>query len=285
MSIPVKYGDISRESNDLFTKDFPTDLKADLKSTQNLGTFTLKASANPETQAIQNTEFAVEVKDIVKGLTFSQSISSASTLGTTLKWSNPASISGLVAKADVKYPVDLSETAKKDGKLTLEYVAPKFVTGSTYDHYKSTVTNELVTAYKGFILGTQFGFNTRNLELNKYEGTVGYAFGKYAGAVAVTDKLNTVTGWLFTAFAPKVDIGMQAKFDTKKNVTTADLALKYYYNADTVFKGKVDQDLKLGLSLTQVINKNTKLTFATLTDVRRSDKLVHKVGANASISL
>ena len=54
-----------------------------------------------------------------------------------------------------------------------------------FDQSKNVLTTDAVSVYKGFVFGTQVALNAKSFDLQKYEGTVGYTYGKYAGALSM----------------------------------------------------------------------------------------------------
>jgi len=270
MSTPVKYGDISREANDLFTKDFPLDgVKFDAKTTQKSGeSYSLKTTYD-KSGVLTAPEASVDLK-------FRHGISStiacaldASTLSASTKISSLApyfKVKGVSSKIDVKVPLDVSAGKSPEVKISADYVHPRFITSGAYDHSKEALTADAVSVYKGFVLGTQVGVSAKTFDVTKYEGTVGYTYGKLAGAVALTDKMNSVSAWLFTALTPYMDTVFQAKHDLRKTTTFVEAATKFYYDNDTTFKAKINSDALLGLSAALQVNPGMKVAFSTSTN-------------------
>lgn len=72
-----------------------------------------------------------------------------------------------------------------DVKVSADYAHKRFIWSGVFDQSKNSLTTDAVSVYKGFVFGTQVGINAKSFDVTKYEGTVGYTHGKYAGAIAL----------------------------------------------------------------------------------------------------
>ena len=68
--------------------------------------------------------------------------------------------------------------------LSGDYVHPRFISTQSLNVAKSELSLDFVSTYKGYIFGPSIAVD-KDLNLNKYDATVGYSTALTAGAVSL----------------------------------------------------------------------------------------------------
>lgn len=262
---PVLFKDLDKRSNDLLTKEFPSD-KSENK-------FEWKAdTASKTTQEIVLTQksdgsvsgtFTAKYKHADLGSTFTTE------LRTNREFKTEVAVEDQLTKG-LKVTVS-GESKGEDliGTLGVEYKHEKaaVTTSADYGQNGSNLKGSLVFGYNGFQFGGSGDYhvgsdssNLREVQTQLTYGTEEFDLGAFAKHNPEKDS-NILGVQYFQKVNPDLSVGARASFDTSNADARPTLLFGASYKLDdsTFVKGKFDTSGKLTTSWIHKLNKNAQL--------------------------
>jgi hypothetical protein len=278
MSKQVLYKDLGKRTNDLLTKEFPSEKQENkveyIGRTPNQVTFETSFTARKDGSVFG--VFTPKYKFLLNGMP-TQVLAE---LNTRKEFRAEAVVEDAFTK---NLKATLTGQTKDDevfATLALEYRHELATVNASVDYGRvkgSTVKGGVVVGKNGFSLGATseyFVGNTTESDLKEFATTLGYSAPEYDVTVfgrldyRSDDDKQEFGATYFHRVNSDLAVGSEVVFDNANPETKPRLAFgtQYRFVDDSVFKGKFDTMGKVGLSYQQRLNKNAKLTVASTVD-------------------
>jgi len=278
MAKQVLYKDLGKRTNDLLTKDFPSEKQENkieyIGKAPNQVTFETSFTARKDGSIFG--VFTPKYKFFVNGNVPTQVLVE---LTTKKEFKTEVTLEDALTKNLKTIITGQTKDDETFGTLALEYKHEVASANFTADYGKtkgSTLKGGIVIGSKGISLGatSEYFLGTEDSNLKEFALTVAYsaadfdvtAFGRIDSR-GDEDK-NEFGATYFHRVNADLAVGTEIVFDTANPEVKPKLAFgtQYKYQEDTLFKTKFDTTGKVGLSYQQKINKNVKLTLASTVD-------------------
>jgi len=274
---PPSYVDLGKSSKDLFNKGYNFGfLKLD--STTKAGDkkeieFKTGASHNVASSKLFGS-LDVKYKLPVYGITLTEKWNTDNQLGTVVEIEDQIA-KGFKVTLDSTYAPHLG---KRSGKLKGEWFNDCVRVNTDVALDAGPVINlSAVTAYEGWLLGFQGGFDTSKSKLSATNVAVGRTTGDYAVHTFVNDGTE-FGGSLFHRVNNKVEIGAQLGWTSGDHNTRFGLATKYTPMKDWTVRGKLNNSSQLAVASTHQLNPHLKLTMSAQFNIQNFQEGGHKFG-------
>lgn len=277
---PVKFSDLGKDAKDLLNKNFHFGVLKLEGKTKSLGgaEFTTDGSHNLETG---NVAAGLETKYKSDLMTITEKWNTNNVITTNLVFEDKL-LPGLKADFDIQFAPG---TGKKAAKINTSFKHEWF--HSTHDvdldFAGPTAHVSAVTGYKGVLLGGQASYDTSTSKLTTNSLSAAYNGGdfKLHGGVidlskyfaSVYHKANANLGWAASlawasdASSPTLTVGSQ-----------------YTLDAHSFLKGKVDNNLRVGLSYVTKLSEGVQITLSGLVNGKNLNGGGHKAGISLNMS-
>jgi len=277
---PVKFDDLGKDAKDLLNKNFHFGvIKLEGKTSSSSGVeFTTDGVHNTETG---NVGGGLETKFKAKDFTFTEKWTTDNLITTNLSIEDKL-VKGLKTDFDCSFA---PSTGKKSAKVKSAYKQDFF--HSTHDidldFAGPTFHGSAVAGYKGVLLGAQASYDTGNSKMTTNSFSLAYHggdfkvhsgivdFSKYFGSVY--HKVNKSLGaaasltWANGGASPSLTVGAQ-----------------YALDANSFYKAKIDNNLRLGLSYVTKLQEGVQVTLSTLVNAKDLNGGGHKLGLSLNLS-
>jgi hypothetical protein len=290
-SHPGVFSDLGKRVNDLLTKEFPSEKqenKISWKGQPNKET-TL------ETNFVQRKDGSILGVFIPKyfhrdwGTTFTSEINTRKEVKLEASAENIFNVDGL--KTTV---TGYSKGSEAYGEFGVEYKHELAVVNASVDYGKatgSTVKASAVLGANGIALGarTEY-FIGGESEMKELTTVLSYSQGDFDFAVfgRILNQNDIDRNEVGVSYFHKVNsdwlVGAEAVFDTANSEAKPTLAFgtQYQIHPDTILKSKFDTTGKLGISVQQKYNRNSRFTFSGTID---TNNLGGKNSSSLGVSL
>jgi len=274
---PPNFGDIGKACNDLFSKDFPTAVKLEVKTRAPNGVqFTVRGSEDPKIGAIAG-EIEGKYTDLATGITFTESWTSANALKGKLELEQNFP-KGL--KAEITGELNPA-TSARNAKFGLIYAQPTFHARTFVDVLKGpVVTGDAVLGHEGFLVGAEASYDIGLGAIKRYQATVGYAAPEYIVSVNGNNNMSTFTASYYHRVSALVEAGGKATYDAKspsKDVAL-EIATKYILDPTAYVKAKINNGGIAAVSYNQILRPGIKVGIGATIDTQHFNESAHKIG-------
>jgi len=202
-------------------------------------------------------------------------------LNTKKEWKGEVSVEGTAVNVPGLKTVLTGQSKDEDIFTTvgLEYRHEVTSANVSVDYGKakgSTVKGAVVLGTNGYYFGAsaEYFLGVKESELKEVHTVLGYAAKEYDASVYAKldgrgdEDKNEFGATYFHQVQENLAVGTEVSFDTTTPEAKPKLVFgtQYLWNADSVIKGKFDTTGKLGISISQKINKNTKVILSSSID-------------------
>jgi len=293
----VLFKDINKRSNDLLTRDFPSEKqesKVEWKTTApNNTSFTTTFVKKKDGSVVGTAAPKYIFRDW--NTTFTGEVNTKRELKAEVEVNQPAEVSGLKVTGTAQSIGD-----DHFGTLALQYQHELASLTASADYGKSkgsTLKGSVVTGHQGFSLGASceyFVGHSSDSDMKEFEGALNYSHADFdvrAFAKMNTreeDDKNILGASYYHKVLPRdgkqLAVGAEVTYEHRDRDSKPELAFgaEYQWERDTVLKGKIDTAGSLGFSYKQKFSDRTSLTISSTVDTHN---LANKNAASVSFSL
>ena len=271
---PPFFGDISKDINDLLSKDFYHGTPANivLNTVAANGT---KFNINAKKPTKENALLAgVEAKltDKPTGLTVVQGWDNQNKLTTKLEFASL--LPGLNS--------DLSMTCVPQGpktaKVNASFTQPFFAAKGAFDILKPSFVGNLTLAHEGTVGGCEFKYDITNGTISAYAVALAYKARDYTVGVSINESQLTSASF-FQRVSDVLQVGAKATMNPKLGSNVAvEVATRYLPDPTSQVKGKISDAGELTLSYKQALRAGVTLGVGASMNVLKLDEPVSKLG-------
>eukprot|EP00127_Corallochytrium_limacisporum_P006280 Clim_evm24s224 gene=Clim_evmTU24s224 len=267
---PPKYGDLGKAAKDLFGKQYnPGEAKLELNTQTSQGVG-IKSNGSHDGKAINGN---VEAAYALQGAKVTTKFNTAQILTTEVKFPSVGA-KGLDLTLEGVYGVADGKTA---AKASVEYVKDNLHTTTDVNLLAGpTVAATAVMSFDRVLVGYETGYDVQRGVIQKNNLALSFLGPDYI-ATAKLDNLATVNASLYNRVKPDIETGVQVTYAQGKPLGFAVGAIQRM-GAGAFAKAKVDNNGQFGLSYTQNVRKDTKVTLSALIDGMNLSSNQHKVG-------
>ncbi|CAJ0635572.1 16811_t:CDS:2 [Entrophospora sp. SA101] len=243
---PVSYSDIGKAASDLFSKDFPLDLKLEVKNL---------ASNNV---VYQTTYGELKTKYVYpkRGVTLTQTWTTTNNLIAQIELDNSLS-KGL--KLDLQSSLQPS-SGDKNIKGGLIFKQPGLHSKAYFDMDKGPIFQaDTVIGKEGFLVGGDASYDVADGKISRYGIAAGYVAPDYSITLRATNLLSTYTLLYFHRVQSDIEAGAKAVLDDSG--VKMELGTRYILDKHSFVKAKIDNSGCLGLGYTQELRPGIKLSL------------------------
>lgn len=275
------YADIEKRATDLLTKDFPSEKeekKVAWTGTTANGVVFESSLVSKKDGSVFGT-LAPKYKHAATGINFSGELTTKRDVKVEAKVQDVASVVGASATLTLQTQAaaKVSDPQQVFATAAVEYRHDNFAGNASVDFGKlegSTVKAAASVGMQGFILGASTVYHVGVAELKELDTSLSYqaydfdvtAYGKLRSNDGRNE--NTAGFKYFHAYNSLISVAGDVSVDLTNLSKTPRLTVATVYKPDSysTMKLKADSDGKIGLSLQQKLNQNTRLTLATTVD-------------------
>ncbi|KAI8912784.1 eukaryotic porin/Tom40 [Gorgonomyces haynaldii] len=276
--IPPSFSDLGKATNDLLGKDYPSgSAKLEVNTTTANGIkFTVTGTKDNKSGFIAS-DLKAKYADKARGLTFTETWSTANVLGATLELQDSIA-KGLKLEANGTI---LPEKGTKNAKAGFEYKQEYIFTRGSLDLFKGpTLSGDAVIGADGYVVGAEFGYDVSEAKITKYAGALGYIAPLYTIQLLAANKASVFSASYYHKVNAQVEAGAKASWNKSDAGVGIEVGTKYQLDKTAFIKAKVDNKGILGLGYTQTLIDGVKIAFGGLFDTTRLQNDAHKVGVS-----
>jgi len=277
---PPKFGDLGKQSKDVFGKGYHFGLlKLDVKTKTATGVeFSSGGSSVTETgQVSGNLETKYKVKDL--GLTITEKWATDNTLNTTMEVQDKL-VPGLKVALDSKFA---PASGSKGGKLSCEYKHDTAAVCADMDLGLSAINASAVVGHKGWLAGYATTFDIGKSTLTKHNVGLGYAASDFVLHTSVANGTE-FGGSVYQKVSPALETGVNLGWSSATSTTTFAIGAKYQLEDGAAVRAKINNKSELGLGYQQKLRDGVTVTLSTLVNSGNLNAGGHKVGLALEMS-
>lgn len=285
MPCPPTYGDLGKQSRDLFNKGYHFGLmKLECKTkTKNGVGFTIVGNAHQDSGKVCG---SLETKYGIKDwcMTVSEKWNTDNTLQTelTLEEGFVTVLPGLKLTLDTSFA---PQTGKKTGRVKSSFKRENLSLNVDVDLDAAgpVVHSACVLGYCGWLVGYQMAVDATKSKLTKSNFGVGYSTSDFILHTHVNDGVE-FGGSIYQKVNENLETGVQLGWTAGGNSTRFGLGWKYTLDKDTSFNAKVNNASQVGLGVTQRLRDGILLTLSAMIDGKNFNQGGHKIGVALELS-
>lgn len=275
---PPSFADLGKSARDLFSKGYHFGLfKVDVKTkTANGVEFNTAGQSSHDTGLFQgNLESKYKLKEY--GVTLKETWNTDGNMGCEVSVEDQL-LEGLKLGLEAKFGIS---SGKKSGKAKSEYKNDFIHTNLDFDLMTYGLIGSVVFGHNGFLGGFQLQCDTTKASdkslLSQSNIAVGYVKDDVDIHLGVKG-CNEYVGSVFHKINKDLETGVQMSWLAGSGETAFGFGTKYNLDKDTIFKAKVDNSSRIGLSYQQKLRPGVTLTMSTLLEGRTLTAGGHKFG-------
>jgi len=271
---PPKFGDLGKQSKDVFGKGYHFGLlKLDVKTKTSTGVeFNSGGQSVAETgQVSGNLETKYKVKDL--GLTLTEKWSTDNTLNTNFEVQDKM-LPGLKVALDSKFS---PSSGCKGGKISAEYKHETATVCADMDLGLSAINASAVMGHKGWLAGYNTTFDIGKSTLTKHNVGLGYAANDFVLHTSVANGTD-FGGSVYQKVSPSLETGVSLGWSSATSTTSFGIGAKYALEDGASVRAKINNLSELGLGYQQKLRDGVTVTLSTLLNSGNFNAGGHKVG-------
>lgn len=257
----LPFADLTKKSKDLLTKDFPTDVKLEVKNKSESGVAFNATTTRSDAGAFKGeleTKFTTS-----RGVTVTSKLDTSS-INKVEFTTEPAPVVG--GKLTV-------ETVTKGGnadsvKTSLQIARESLNTTVGFDLIKKNITTSAVLGYEGWSVGADLEYRLSSRAITKSDFTAAFNGGDFVVAATSVESGKTMKlsyhQSLNKAFATGASVA--GEYVVKRDTSAQSLTVGGQFNLDkqgTFVKAKFSTDGTLGLGFSTKVHSNVTLTVGS----------------------
>jgi len=271
---PPKFGDLGKQSKDVFGKGYHFGLlKLDVKTKTSTGVeFNSGGQSVTETgQVSGNLETKYKVKDL--GLTITEKWTTDNTLNTNMEVQDKM-LPGLKVALDSKFA---PASGCKGGKISAEYKHETATLCADMDLGLSAINASGVVGHKGWLAGYNTTFDIGKSTLTKHNVGLGYSANDFVLHTSVANGTD-FGGSVYQKVSPALETGVSLGWSSATSTTSFGIGAKYALEDGASIRAKINNKSELGLGYQQKLRDGVTVTLSTLLNSSNFNAGGHKVG-------